>query len=72
MEHFRIDEATARQQQRESDMARLAYVRHFYPGRRWEDPSNYHLVLDSTAIPVESCAELIVAAARAYFASVSV
>lgn len=69
MQHFGIDEATARQQQRESDMARRAYVRHFYPGRRWEDPSNYHLVLDSTAIPVESCAELIVTAARAYFAA---
>jgi cytidylate kinase len=69
MEHFGIDEATARQQQRESDMARRAYVRHFYPGRRWEDPSNYHLVLDSTAIPVESCAELVVTAARAYFAA---
>jgi cytidylate kinase len=72
MEHFQIDEAHARQQQRESDLARQAYIRHFYPGRRWEDASNYHLVLDSTAVPVETCAELIVTAARSYFASTPV
>jgi cytidylate kinase len=66
MEQLKIDEPTARQQQRQSDLARQAYVRHFYPGRRWEDPSSYHLVLDSTAIPAETCVELIVTAARSY------
>jgi cytidylate kinase len=47
-----------------NDRTREAYVRHFYRC----DPAaarHYHLVVDSTAFPVETVVELIVAAARA-------
>ncbi|RFU19472.1 cytidylate kinase-like family protein [Geodermatophilus marinus] len=47
-----------------NDAAREAYVRHFY---RCEpsDPRGYHLVVDSTALPLETVVELVVTAARA-------
>jgi cytidylate kinase len=59
-----VDRATAERHIEETDKARRAYVQHFY---RCDvrDPSLYHLVIDSTAIPLDACAELIVAAARA-------
>ena len=47
-----------------NDAAREGYVRHFY--RR--DPAaadSYHLVVDSTALPVEAVVEIVVLAARA-------
>jgi cytidylate kinase len=66
--HEGLDEATAAVQLRETDRARSAYVRQFYPGERWEDPTNYHLVIDSTAISLDVCVDLIVAAARDLFA----
>lgn len=54
-----VDRETATAQQRETDRARAAYVKHFYR----VDPAStqlYHLVLDSTAIPLEMCIDLIV------------
>jgi hypothetical protein len=48
---------------KDGDRAREAYVRHFY-NRDAKDPSLYHLVIDSTAIPLEAVVEVIVAAAR--------
>src|SRR3954453_23042546 len=47
-----------------NDRTREAYVRHFYrcdPA----DAGHYHLVIDSTALPVEAVVDLVVAAARA-------
>jgi cytidylate kinase len=47
-----------------TDQAREAYVRHFYRC----DPASaqhYHLVVDSTALPVETVVDLVVSAARA-------
>lgn len=65
MEHEGIDAETAARQQVATDRARAAYVRHFYRDQgRWEDPANYHVVLDSTAIPFDACVKLIAAAAR--------
>jgi len=46
-----------------TDRAREAYVRHFYRC----DPASarhYHLVIDSTAMPVETVVDLVVTAAR--------
>lgn len=68
MSHEGLDEATATVQLRETDRARSAYVSHFYPGERWTDPTNYHLVIDSTAISLDVCVDLIVAAALDLFA----
>lgn len=49
---------------RENDNARLAYWRHFYR-RDPYDCRQYHLVLDSTALPRNTVVGLIVTAARA-------
>jgi cytidylate kinase len=67
--HEGLDEATATVQLRDTDRARSAYVSHFYPRERWEDPANYHLVINSTAISLDVCVDLIVAAALDRFAA---
>jgi cytidylate kinase len=59
-----IDEEEARARQRGSDRARMAYVKHFYDADP-RDPRHYELVIDSTALPLETVVDLIVAAARA-------
>jgi cytidylate kinase len=59
-----IDEDEARRRQRDSDRARIDYVKHFYRSDP-RDPANYHLVLDSTVVPLSTCVELIVIAAQA-------
>ena len=60
-----VDEEEARRRQRTSDRARLDYVKHFYRADA-RDPRHYHLVLDSTAVPLATCVEVIVTAARAH------
>jgi cytidylate kinase len=58
-----IDQATAERRRRDNDTARAAYVRSFY-GADAADPALYHLVLDSTALDAETCADVIARAAR--------
>jgi len=60
-----ISEEEARTRLRAADKARTAYVRRLY---RCDptDASLYHLVIDSTAIPLDTVIELILAAVRAY------
>jgi cytidylate kinase len=48
----------------ETDRARIGYVKHFY-NRDPHDSRLYHVVLDSTALPLDVCTDLIVTAARA-------
>ena len=48
----------------ETDRARVAYVKHFY-NRDPHDSRLYHLVLDSTTLPLELCVDLIVTTAGA-------
>lgn len=59
-----IDRAMAEERQRVEDESRISYVRRAY-GIDGSDPVWYHLMLDSTAIDVDTCVELIVVAARA-------
>jgi len=59
-----VDRDTAERHLEETDRARDAYVRHFY-GAEAEDPRLYHLVVDSTALALDACVELIALAARA-------
>lgn len=59
-----VDHATARWRQATEDRARDAFVRHFY-GLDPDDPALYHLAIDSTRLPLESCVETIAAAALA-------
>jgi cytidylate kinase len=54
----RIDRAAAEEQLRSADLSRESYVRHWYNVDA-RDPDLYHLVIDSTAIELEACIELI-------------
>ena len=56
-------EDEVRSEMEAADRSREAYVRHFYrcdPG----DARHYHLVIDSTRLPLDTVTELIVTAAR--------
>jgi len=59
-----VDHRTAVQQQRAEDSGRRNYVRRVY-GVDGEDPSLYHMVLDSTALNLDVCVDLVVEAASA-------
>jgi cytidylate kinase len=59
----RIDRDTAAERMRQTDRARDAYVRHFYAADP-RDMSIFHLVVDSTAISLDACVDLIVRAAE--------
>ena len=61
-----VDEAKARQGQAEVDRAREAYARVFFNARQG-DPTLYHVVLDSTALSVAACTDIIVRAAKERF-----
>jgi Cytidylate kinase-like family len=58
-----IDRAEAERLRRDADRAREAYVRHFY-GADARDPGLYHLVIDSTRLPVDVVVEVIATAVR--------
>jgi len=60
-----ISEEQARERLRAADKARTAYVRRLYRTDPC-DPALYHLVIDSTALPLEVVTELILAGARAH------
>jgi cytidylate kinase len=64
-----ISEEKARERLRAADKARTAYVRRLYRTDP-ADASLYHLVIDSTAMPLDAVIELILTAARAHEASV--
>jgi cytidylate kinase len=59
-----IDRETAERRQERDDEARVDYVRRAY-GVDGHDARLYHLVLDSTALSLDACVELIVVASRA-------
>ncbi|EHN12125.1 Cytidylate kinase [Patulibacter medicamentivorans] len=59
-----IDRETAERRLEQTDRAREAYVRHFYRCDP-RDPSHYHLVIESTTIPLDACVDMMVAAALA-------
>jgi len=64
MQAENVDEPTARHLLRSNDRARAAYVRHFYRADP-DEPGRYHVVLDSTLLPLDTVVDLVVAAARA-------
>lgn len=61
----RIDEDTARRLLPEVDRSRAQYVRRLY-ATDIDDPGLYHLQLESTAIPLSSCADIIAATYSSY------
>ncbi len=50
---------------RNLDRTHDAYLQQFY-GADIDDPALYHLMIDSTAVPIEACADVIARAARAH------
>ncbi len=63
-----LDYKSAARKQQETDQARRAFIAHFYPrSGAWEDPRHYHMVLDSTAISIDTCVEIITRAAKDLF-----
>jgi cytidylate kinase len=63
-EVYGINEETAARRLKRTDAARFDFARRVY-GVDVDDPSLYHLVLDSTALNFDACVDLIVEAARA-------
>jgi cytidylate kinase len=59
-----IGRETAERRLKISDRTRIGYVRHAY-GIDGEDPGLYHLMIDSTALDLDTCADLIVTASQA-------
>jgi len=59
-----IDRETAERAMHRLDRTHATYLREFY-GADIDDPSLYHLVLDSTALDGEACVDLIARAAQA-------
>ena len=59
-----IDRETAERRMRETDRAREAYLKHFYD-TDVHDPRLYQLIIDSTAVGLDTCVELIATAAYA-------
>lgn len=73
MANLGLDFQTAARQQKRTDHARRAYVAHFYPrAGALGDPRHYHLVLDSTALSLDTCIEVIARAAQDRFAKSAV
>jgi cytidylate kinase len=63
MERLGVERAEVERLRKDADRAREAYVRHFY-GADPRDPAHYHLVIDSTRLPLGTVVEAISAALR--------
>jgi cytidylate kinase len=59
-----VERDEAERRQKIEDRTRIEYVRRSY-GVDGADPAHYHLMLDSTALELDVCVELIVAASEA-------
>ena len=59
-----VDEETASRTLDQLDQAQAAYARELY-GADLADPSHYHLMIDSTAVDLDTCLTLILTAAGA-------
>jgi cytidylate kinase len=58
-----LERGEAERLRKDADRAREAYVRHFY-GADARDPAHYHMVIDSTRLPVGAVVEAICGALR--------
>ncbi len=58
----RLEHGEAERARKQFDRTHEAYLRQFY-GVQIQDPALYHLVLDSTAIELDACVEMIALAA---------
>lgn len=63
MEKLGLSRQDAEDKVDKTDEGRRRYVKAHYD-RRWDDPANYHLVLNTGVFSYEQCAELVVQAAQ--------
>jgi cytidylate kinase len=66
-----IDEAEARRRQAAIDRTRALYVKRFYDVDA-TDPRLYHLMLDTTALPLDVCTDVVVTVATARWQAMGV
>ncbi len=59
-----FDMPTAAKLVEENDRAIHDYIRHFYKADL-DDPALYHMMIDATSLPFDTCIEIVTAAARA-------
>jgi cytidylate kinase len=60
-----IDEARALRLVQQSDEQKRQYIRHMHNNADWRNMKYYHLAIDTSQIPTDAAAEIIVIAARA-------
>lgn len=60
-----VDAATALERQRAADASRRQVAAQFY-GADPDDPRQYHLIIDTTAVGLDAATDLIIMAARAF------
>jgi cytidylate kinase len=65
-EALKITRQEAAKRLDETDRARALYVTHFY-ARDWAAPHLYHVVLNSTAMSLTACGDIVLTAARDRF-----
>ena len=58
MERFELSERSAVRLLRRTDKARKAYYKN-YTGADWNDPNNYHMILNSDKLDFDTCVDLI-------------
>ena len=63
MERLKVDRKEAEHTVDDIDAGRRHYVKTYY-GRTWDDPTNYHLVLNSERLSYREIADLVVGAVR--------
>ena len=63
MERLKVEHKEAERTIHEIDESRRRYVKTYY-GRRWDDPANYHLVINTDVFSYEQSAELVQAAVK--------
>lgn len=49
----------ARQEVEETDQARAAYY-HAHTGKAWGDVNDYHMILDTSELGIENCADILI------------
>ncbi|HEY3727836.1 MAG TPA: cytidylate kinase-like family protein [Solirubrobacteraceae bacterium] len=65
MRYSGLDAATAERALAKADRTHVTYVKHFYAADI-HDPRLYHLMLDTTAVSIDACVELLALAASSH------
>jgi uncharacterized protein len=63
MTRLKLDRKEAERTVDEIDAGRRHYVKTYY-GRTWDDPTNYHLILNSERLSFRDISDLVVGAVR--------